>query len=170
MVTTFDIRLRRPLAGGIAFGDAGPYEELKGRLRFAIDPEHAANSRITDVALAPRNTAGRVEWASDVSLLVPVERARCSGRALVDVVNRGNTVALPNFNRASRPTFAADSDPDPAIDAGDGFLMKRGYVVASCGWQCDLPRLPGLIGMDAPEAVDSAGQRLHGRVYTQLQA
>ena len=66
-VTRFDIALRRPLAGGQSFsgpaGEVGPYEELKGRLHFAIDPSHAANRRITDVALAPRNAAGRVEWS-----------------------------------------------------------------------------------------------------------
>ena len=102
-VTRFEVRLRRPLAGGAPFGDVGPYEELKGSLHFAIDPKHAANERITDVALAPRDQAGRVEFESDVSILVPVDRARGSGRVMLDVVNRGNTVAVPNFNRATRP-------------------------------------------------------------------
>src|SRR5262245_24727819 len=114
--TRFDIVLRRPLANGAAFGDAGPYEELKGRLQFAIDPTHAANRQITDVELAPRNAAGRVEFAADVSILLPVDRARCSGRVLLDVVNRGNTVGVPNFNHATRPVFAPGSDPNPPID------------------------------------------------------
>jgi hypothetical protein len=169
MMTRFEIRLRRPLAGGASFGNIGPYEELKGRLYFAIDPDNPGNRRITDVALAPRNADGRVEFNSDVSILVPVDRTRCAGRLLVDVVNRGNTVTVPNFNRATRPAFGPDSEADPPIDVGDGFLMRRGYVVASCGWQCDLPRLPGLLGMEAPEALDATGQKLRGRVYTQLQ-
>ncbi|MET0852438.1 MAG: hypothetical protein ABW020_14975, partial [Candidatus Rokuibacteriota bacterium] len=71
-VTRFEIGLRRPLAGGRSFGDAGPYEELKGRLHFAIDPAHPVNRRITDVELAPRNREGRVEFAADVSVLLPV--------------------------------------------------------------------------------------------------
>src|SRR5439155_1330906 len=136
-VTGFEITLRRPLAGGAPFGDVGPYEELKGRLRYAIDPSHAANRGVTDVALAPRNAAGLVEFSADLSLLVPVDPARASGRALIDVVNRGNTVSVPNFNHATRPAFTAGSDPNPPIDVGDGFLMRRGYVVASCGWQFD---------------------------------
>ena len=77
-VTRFELIMRRPLAGGAAFGPAGevgPYEELKGRLHFAIDPLHPANRRITDVELAPRNAAGRVEWWSDVSILLPVDRS-----------------------------------------------------------------------------------------------
>jgi Alpha/beta hydrolase domain len=168
-VTRFEIRLRRPLAGGAPFGDVGPYEELKGTLHFAIDPKHAANERITDVALAPRDHAGRVEFESDVSILLPVDRARASGRVMLDVVNRGNTVAVPNFNRATRPAFRPGSDPDPPVDPGDGFLMRRGYVVISCGWQIDLPEVPGLLGLRGPEALDGAGNRLTGRVYTQLQ-
>jgi hypothetical protein len=169
-VTAFDVRLRRPLAGGVAFGEAGPYEELKGRLRLAVDPRHPANARIADVALAPRNAAGLVEFAADVSVLLPVDRARASGRLLLDVVNRGNTVAVPNFNRATRPAFGPGSDPDPPIDTGDGFLMRRGWIVASCGWQCDVPRLPGLFRLDAPEARDARGAPLRGRLYVQLQA
>ena len=168
-VTRFEVRLRRPLAGGAPFGDVGPYEELKGSLHFAIDPKHAANERITDVALAPRDQAGRVEFESDVSILVPVDRARGSGRVMLDVVNRGNTVAVPNFNRATRPAFVPGSNPDPPVDPGDGFLMRRGFVVISCGWQCDLPEVPGLLGLRGPEALDARGHRLMGRVYTQLQ-
>ncbi|PYM19174.1 MAG: hypothetical protein DMD81_04245 [Candidatus Rokuibacteriota bacterium] len=169
-VTRFDVSLRRPLANGIAFGSVGPYEELRGTLRFAIDPQHAANERITDVAMAPRNPAGRVEFASDVSLLLPVERARGNGRVVLDVVNRGNTVAVPNFNRATRPTFGPDSDRHPPIDVGDGFLMRHGYAVASCGWQGDVPRFPGLFRLEGPDALDASGRPLTGRVYTQLQA
>ena len=168
-VTRFDIRLRRPLAGGAAFGEVGPYEELKGTLRFAIDPKHAANERITDVVLAPRDHAGRVEFESDVSILLPVDRGRCSGRVMLDVVNRGNTVAVPNFNRATRPAFVPGADPDPPVDPGDGFLMRRGFVVISCGWQIDLPDMPGLLGLRGPEALDPNGNRITGRVYTQLQ-
>jgi hypothetical protein len=168
-VSRFDVRLRRSLAGGAPFGDVGPYEELKGTLHFAVDPKHPANERVTDVALAPRDHAGRVEFESDVSILLPVDRGRSSGRVMLDVVNRGNTVAVPNFNRATRPTFVPGSNPDPPVDAGDGFLMRRGFVVISCGWQCDLPEVPGLLGLRAPEALDAQGNRLTGRVYTQLQ-
>jgi hypothetical protein len=169
-VTHFDIALRRPLAGGRPFGDVGPYEELKGRLRFAVDPAHAANARITDVERAPRNRDGRVELAADVSILLPVDAGRASGRVLLDVVNRGNTVAVPNFNHATRPVFGPDSEPNPAIDTGDGFLMRRGWTVISCGWQCDVPELPGLFRLYAPEARDADGRPIRGRIYVNLQA
>ena len=121
------------------------------------------------MALAPRDHAGRVEFESDASILAPVDRRRCSGRVMLDVVNRGNTVAVPNFNRATRPTFVPGADPNPPVDPGDGFLMRRGFVVISCGWQIDLPEVPGLLGLRGPEALDANGHRLTGRVYTQLQ-
>src|SRR5947207_14564893 len=131
-VTRFEVRQRRSLSGGARFhgpaGEVGPYEEMKGRLFFSIDPLHPSNRRITDVDLAPCAATGRVEWSADVSILLTVARARCCGRVLLDVVNRGNTVAVPNFNRATRPVFTPGADPDPPVDAGDGFLMRRGWV------------------------------------------
>src|SRR5207245_9549691 len=96
------------------------------------------------VVIAPRMADGRVEFAADASMLVAVDRRRASGRLVLDVVNRGNTVTVPNFNRATRPVFGAASDPDPAIDVGDGFLMRHASVVASRCWQHYLPRVPGL--------------------------
>jgi hypothetical protein len=49
--------------------------------------------------------------------------------------------------------------------------MRRGWVVVSCGWQCDLPPgVPGLLRLEAPEALGTDGRRLTGRVYVQLQA
>src|SRR6202158_2749917 len=110
-VTRFEMTERRPLAGGRAFGDVGRYEELIGRIHLAVDPQNAANRAITDLALAPRDAAGRVAFAADVSILLPVDRARASGRFLVDVVNRGLTVAVPNFNHATRPTAGSGGDP-----------------------------------------------------------
>ncbi|HTO10645.1 MAG TPA: alpha/beta hydrolase domain-containing protein [Candidatus Binatia bacterium] len=168
-VTHFDLALRRPLAQGRPFGDVGPYEELKGRLRFAVDPTHPSNTRITDVGLAPRNREGRVEFAADVSILAPVDPARGSGRVILDVVNRGNTVTVPNFNHATRPVFGAGADPNPAIDVGDGFLMRRGWIVVSCGWQCDVPEIGGLFRLHAPPAMEN-GRPVQGRIYVNLQA
>jgi hypothetical protein len=173
-VTRFEETLRRPLAAGKPFsgpaGNIGPYEELKGRLHFSVDPRHPANQRITDLDLARRNAQGRVEWSADVSILLPVDRARCRGRLILDVVNRGNTVAVPNFNRATRPVFADGSEPNPRVDVGDGFLMNRGWVVMSCGWQGDVPQIPGLLRMHAPQALECEGRPLRGRVYSQLQS
>src|SRR5436190_11960552 len=102
-VTHFDLVLRRPIAEGRVFDAVGPYEELRGRIRLAVDPANPANRVVTDLGLAPRDADGRVECAADVSILLPVDRSRANGRVLLDVVNRGNVVAVPNFNHAGRP-------------------------------------------------------------------
>src|SRR6476660_9238911 len=46
--------------------DDGRYERLIGRVYFVVDPALAVNRGIADIALAPRNAAGLVEFSSDV--------------------------------------------------------------------------------------------------------
>ena len=169
-VSGLDIRFRRPLADGRSWGDVGPYEEIRGTLRFAINPENDANIRITDAGRAARDSDGRVEFSSDVSIILPADPSRGSGRLMLDVVNRGNRVALPNFNSFKQPTIDAGVSEDADISLGNGFLMESGYTVVACGWQGDTPELPALITMDGPDAEDERGNPLVDRVYTQLQS
>ena len=130
-VSGLDIRFRRPLADGRSWGDVGPYEEIRGTLRFTIDPENDANIRITDAGRAARDSDGRVEFSSDVSIILPADPSRGSGRLMLDVVNRGNRVALPNFNSFKQPTIDAGVSEDADISLGNGFLMERGYTVVA---------------------------------------
>ncbi|MCH7740706.1 MAG: hypothetical protein IIC93_11250, partial [Chloroflexi bacterium] len=85
-VTGFDVEFSRPLADGKSWGEVGPYEELRGTLHFAIDPNHAANKQITDIDLVPRNLDDRVEFSADVSILLPLDRSKASGKMVLDVV------------------------------------------------------------------------------------
>ena len=61
-VTRIEITSRTPFARGESFGDVGPYEQLDGVIYFAVDPEHPANSTITDLTLAPPER----EWSGGV--------------------------------------------------------------------------------------------------------
>jgi hypothetical protein len=165
-VVGFDISTRRVLADGKSWGDVGPYEELLGTLHFAIDPLNDANSRITDVGLAPRNDKGLVEYTADVSVILPVDRSRGSGKMLLDVVNRGNRVGLPVFNSGPRLTINPDTPVDYDVDLGNGFLMREGYTVVACGWQMDAPpNRPALMTLRG-HSVDG----MTGWVYSQLQS
>jgi len=130
------IKLREPFAGGKAFGDAGPYERIAGIARFAIDPDLARNRLIVDLALAPRDAEGRVEFACDFFILAPKDPPKGNGAILYDVNNRGNKLALAFFNNA-----AGSNDPSTDEHAGDGYLFRRGYTVVWCGWIGEL--LPG---------------------------
>src|SRR5262249_29870999 len=57
-----------PAFGGTSFGAVGPYERLDGVAYGEVDPRQALNAIIQDIALAPRNARGMVEYAMDVSI------------------------------------------------------------------------------------------------------
>lgn len=152
-------------AEGQAFGDVGPYQLIEGIAHFAIDPLHPRNAAITDVTLAPRDPQGQVRFSAHFAVLQPVSPTRGNRRLLFDVVNRGRKTALSFFNSAPRVV-----DPLAPLDPGNGFLMRQGYTVVWCGWQADVPALPGLIGLQAPEALGPHGQPLVGNILCQFQA
>ena len=58
--------VQSPTFGGTSFDAVGPYEKLAGRAFGEIDPSDPRNGPITDLALAPRNAAGKVEYSMDV--------------------------------------------------------------------------------------------------------
>ena len=47
------------------------YESIRGVVHFTLDPNAAANAAVVDLALAPKNTEGLVEYSADFKLLVP---------------------------------------------------------------------------------------------------
>src|SRR6266542_403361 len=149
-VVGLEIQSRRPLADGAAFGDVGAYERIDGIVRFAVDPAHPANSAIVDLDKAERGADGRVHFSADFCLLQPADPTRGNGRLLFEVVNRGRKNIPRHFNRAP-----ATAVPTEEIDPGDGFLMRRGWTVAWCGWQWDVIRSPALIGLEAPQALEN---------------
>ncbi len=133
---TLDISERFEFADGDEFGAVGAYERLKGRARFAVDPTAPAQAGVTDIALAPVEGDGLVRFEADFSILQPVDPGRGNRRLFFDYGNRGNIRCLQFFNDAP-----GSNDPRRLEDAGNGFLMRRGYTVAWLGWQADL--LPG---------------------------
>ncbi len=145
-------------AEGKSFGNVGPYERLRGRLHYAIDPAAPENQTITDVSLAPRDAAGRVMFASDFILLRPLDPARGNGRLLYEAADRGGLTLLSLFNDAPQTNL-----PVTAADAGNGFLMEQGYALLATGWNWDLVPAPGVLRADVPVAME-AGKPIFGRV------
>ena len=161
-VTHLEITSRRPYFGGQSFGDVGPYEDLQGSIHFAVDPDHASNRAIVDLDKAPRDTAGRVTFRGDFRLFRPADASRANRRLLFEVVNRG---------RQRMPFSMSPAEPEPtsAAHPGDGFLMRRGWTVAWCGWEWDVIDDHALIGLDAPQALGPDGQPIQGDVLVQFQ-
>ncbi len=172
-VTRLEMRACGLYAEGTAFGEAGIYERIDGTMHFAADPAHPANALIVDLDTAVRDDAGQVPFAADFCLLQPVDPAKANRRLLFEVLNRGRKLVPRMFNHAA-PTTA----PTEAIDPGDGFLLRRGWTLAWCGWQWDTITSAALMGLDAPEAVEQAagsGQRtagtnpIQGQILVQFQ-
>lgn len=151
-VVSLEINSRQPLAQGAAFGGAGSYQQLDGRVHFAVDPNVPANSAITDIHLAPRDQQGRVTFSADFRIIQPVDPSLGNRKIFYEVVNRGNPTALRQFNDAGDGL-----DPTVSMEPGNGFLMRMGYTLAWCGWQHDVPHLPGRLTIDVPEARDAGG-------------
>ena len=123
-VVRIELLQRRPHADGKPMGDRGPYEQIRARVHFAIDPGLPANGNIVDLNAAPRNAQGKVEFEADLELLAPVDRTRANGAAFYEVNNRGNRTALSIINGGA-----------------DDFLLRQGFVVVWSGWIAEV--LPG---------------------------
>ena len=154
------IARREPFARGHPFEGAGPYERLDGRAHFAVDPETDAYANVVDLDKAPRNVHGLVEYAADVCILKPVGQG--NRRLFFGYGNRGNKRELQFFNDAP-----ASNDPRTLRDAGNGFLMRRGYTVVWAAWQGDLLAGDGRMLLDVPVARDGA-EPLTGLVRTEF--
>ena len=140
---------------GQPFGAAGPYEAIKARVKFAVDPKLEPNRIIADLDLAPRNAQGLVEFEADLFVLKPRDPAKGNGTALVEVSNRGGKGSLGMFDFARGPL-----DVNAATSFGDGFLLEQGYTVVWIGWEFDIPPGVNLMHLSAPIATD------HGKTIT----
>jgi len=147
-------KVESPTLGGIQFGAVGRYERLDGVAYGEVDPRSPLNAVIQDIALAPRNERGMVEYAMDISILKPIDMSRGNRTLLYDVVNRGNRVAPVRFNIVAPGTTGA----------GDGFLQSQGYTLVWSGWQGDLVPGENRLTMTAPVARNPDGSMITGRV------
>jgi hypothetical protein len=132
---------------------ADGYEHIVAVATVAVDPDDPANATIVDLDRARRDGDGLVRFETDVVLL----RAPRPGGLMHVVANRGLTSALPNA------TGVALAAPTGRIATGDGWPLHRGLSVLWIGWQWDVERRPGTVGLDAPQALDDFGTPLRGQ-------
>jgi hypothetical protein len=143
-VERIEVLERTPFAPGVAFGDYGGYEKIRGIAYYALDPRAAANASIVDLKRAPRDKQGRVLFSSEFVLLRPAGAQPTT--LLYDVNNRGNIAILGQVNGRS----PAQNDPATAADAGDGFLMRHGFSLLFSAWTWDVaPSSPAAAGTPA---------------------
>src|SRR5262249_38568391 len=101
----------------------------------------------------------KVCFEADLRILQPRDAARGNRRLVLDVVNRGNPVAIRNTELGVQRIPEAESQ---------GWLLQQGYTIVSCGWQHNVPSGTPRLGLRAPEALDH-GQPLVGQVRAIVQ-
>ena len=95
-------------------------------------------------------------------LLKPLDMARSNRRLFFDYGNRGHKRVLQFFNDAT-----ASNDPITLDHAGNGFLMRRGYVMVWVAWEGDLLPGNGRMVIDLPVATDG-GRPITGLVRVEF--
>ena len=150
MLLSFEIEKVEPLADSAAFSQAGTYERVIAVARGEVDPSSPANSGIALIDKAPRNAAGKVEYATSVFILRPKDSTRGNGRILYEVNNRGRKMLFGNI--ADGPQGV--NDPRTLADLGNAFPLRLGYTIVWSGWDPDAPRANMGLALTAPVATD----------------
>jgi len=88
-----------PAFEGATFGPSGQYETLAGRAIGELDPNDPRNAIITDIKLAPKNAAGKVEYTVSFFLVKPIDMSKASHLMWQDVPNRGGRVTINPIER-----------------------------------------------------------------------
>jgi hypothetical protein len=141
------------------FGSVGAYEKLRGKAYGEVDPKSPQNALITDIQLAPRNAHGMVEYSMDIYLLKPVDMNKGNHKLFMDIPNRGSKL-YGEINESP-----AGNNPTNAADAGEGFLMTRGYTIASCGWDIAASAKKDSLTIQVPIAHHLDGTAITGPSY-----
>ncbi len=157
-ITRIVIEKREVFAGGHMFGLTGAYEKLIGKAYGEVNPNDKHNTVIVNLAKAPKNARGRVEYSVDVYILKPVDSRRGNQTIFYDIVNRGSMSA--RFNVGERST----NDPSTLADVGDGFMMRQGYTLVWSAWQGDMMPGGGRLMAKLPIAKNPDGTSIQRRI------
>jgi len=151
-VVRLEIASRTDILNGKAFGDAGAYERITGRVYFSLRVDNPHNLGIVDLDKAVNLKDGEVEFSSDFVAVRPKDPRKGNGSMILEVPNRG---------RARIIALVDGGDWNLANDAGDAWLLRNGFSIVSLGWQWDADG-PDALRFFAPIAKD------HGKTITGL--
>jgi hypothetical protein len=93
------------------------------------------NTIIQDITLAPRTARCMVEYETAVEMLKPADMGRGNRVLLFEANNRGNKLAVINFDVGVQGRFA---EFNALTSPGDGFLMREGYAIVWWAWEMDV--------------------------------
>ena len=135
---------RTPFAADVP-DKVGPYERIRGRVVYALDPNHKANKSIVDLSRAATNGEGLVEFYADFEIIAPVDKSLAKRTVLYDINNRGRRLW------GMQP-----------------FFLRHGYVTVSSGWIAEVPLDDRLLRIEAPVALGEDGVPMVGMVRSEL--
>jgi hypothetical protein len=146
--------------GATPAGAAGPYSVITGIVHGKLNPSHADNAGIVDLANAPVDANGYVSYSTDVVILRPKAAANARRVLFYDVVNRGNKLAQASYvGGGALPTGAAP-------DANFPSLLRHGYTVVWSGWQGGIAQTgngaTASVGVSFPVATNKDGTPITG--------
>ncbi|MGC3985405.1 MAG: alpha/beta hydrolase domain-containing protein [Pseudorhodoferax sp.] len=136
-----------------SYGSVGAYEKLTGSISGEVDPKDPKNAVIQDLALAPVNARGMVEYSAEFVLLKPKDMAKASGVLRYDAPNRGNILTMVN----------------PTATPSDAVYLERGYVLLYSAWQGDVPKSSAArLTVTVPVAKNADGSSITGPYRTEF--
>ena len=141
-----------------SFGNVGTYDKLRGKAFGEVDPTDRRNALITDIALAPRNVRGMVEYSMDIYILKPSDLHLGNHKLFMEVNNRGSKLF------GSLNLSGGGNNPTTAADAGGAFLMNQGYSMAWNGWDISASGKDSLT-ITVPVATNPRGVTITGPSY-----
>jgi hypothetical protein len=175
----------------ITMGTATPgtptsYTVYVGRSFGDVNPSDPSNAIITDISLAPKNAAGRVEYVANFQIITPTNPAERNGLMIHSVPNRGgNSIGTTTMQQGVTyvqsgwqgdllaqcspspaipyPCFALNSGPYGSLDTTTGvFTPPQVPDVAAAG---GLKTLAGFVAQ-VPVVTNGVGQPpISGQVY-----
>src|ERR1700741_5363640 len=72
-VVKFVVQQQSSFVGGATWGNVGAYEMLRGTAYLEVDPRNPRDAVIVDLANAPRNAKGMVDFSTPFLILKPVD-------------------------------------------------------------------------------------------------
>jgi hypothetical protein len=120
------------------------YEQITGKVYFAVDPKLPHNQIIADIDRAPKNASGLVEFSSDLIVLRPKDPMKGNGTALLEISNRGGRGMLGTFDLNNGRQLTTKED------FGDPLLFEQGFTLVWVGWEFDVPDRAGMMHLYAP--------------------
>jgi len=136
-----------------------PYQTLTGRAFGELDPSDSHNTLITDIALAPKNSNGKVEYIATFFIVKPVDMSQSSGLMWHDVPNRGGRITITTDLRNSHDVglssgWQGDNAGATAVPANASSLSP---VTPSSNEWVKTPVLTGLTGQTLARIINRSG-------------